>query len=298
MTTALGLGTYRVRDLPEAAKAALSSGADWIDTAPNYLRGQAERQLKPVLAAHPLIPVSTKVGFFTPDQARRALAAGVLTAQEAQAGHCLSPRAVLWQAQQSRTLLGRAPDITFVHNPEHGLHHARDLEVRLYDAFVALEKCVDRGLTKGYGVATWTALHENLISMDRLTGVARQAGRDGHRLKAVQLPLSIVQIGPLVDAVHGHGFLPSVPSHGIDVFASAPLHGGDLLGMLPDPVAEELVPGASPLRLALGFVASVPGVRRLLLSASSRAHWADATKAVEEPLSDKHVKGIASAFAP
>ncbi|MEU0739294.1 aldo/keto reductase [Streptomyces sp. NPDC006134] len=298
MNATLGLGTYRVRSISEAAKAAVASGADWIDTAPNYHHGQAERQLKPVLDAYPLVPVSTKVGFFTPDQARKALAEGVLTKEEAEAGHCLNPRAVTWQAQQSLAALGRAPAITFVHNPERQLHSRRDLEVRLYEAFVALEKCVDRGLTRGYGVATWNALHENFISVDRIAHIAKQAGRGTSHLTAIQLPLSIVHIRPLVDAGQGYGFLTTAQSMDIDIFASAPLHGGDLLQMIPESVAEEVAPGASPLRVALGFVASTEGVKRLLLSASSAAHWADAAKAVEEPLSDKHMKEIASAFAP
>ncbi|WP_328377079.1 aldo/keto reductase [Streptomyces sp. NBC_00440] len=298
MTASLGLGTYRLRSLPEAAKAAVAHGADWIDTAPNYLHGQAEQQLKPVLAAYPLVPVSTKVGFFTPEQARRALAAGVLTKEEAEAGHCLSPRAVLWQAQQSRAALGRVPDITFVHNPERGLHTRRELEPRLYEAFVALEKCVDRGLTKGYGVATWGAVHEGLTSINRVAEIAWQAGRGKSRLRGIQLPLSIIQIGPLADAMNGYGALPSAQVHGIDIFASAPLHGGELLGMIPEPVAEELAPGSGPLRVALGFPASVQGVKRLLLSASSAQHWAEAAEAIEVPLPDKHMKEIASAFAP
>ncbi|PZT74791.1 MULTISPECIES: aldo/keto reductase [unclassified Streptomyces] len=203
MTATLGLGTYRVRGLPEAAKSAMAHGADWIDTAPNYLHGRAEQRLKPVLAAFPLTPVSTKVGFVTAEQRRRALAAGVLTDEEARVGHCLSPRAILWQAQQSRATLGRAPDITFVHNPELGRHDRGALENRLYEAFVALANCVDRGLTRGYGVATWNAIHENLVSVDRVVGIARQAGRELGRFKAIQLPLSIVQISPLAEASKG-----------------------------------------------------------------------------------------------
>ncbi|MFE7615265.1 aldo/keto reductase [Streptomyces sp. NPDC057496] len=298
MTASLGLGTYRVRGLPEAAKAAVNHGADWIDTAPNYLHGHAEQDLKPVLAAYPQVPVSTKVGFFTPEQARRALAAGALTDREAKAGHCLSPRAIIWQAEESRAALGRVPDITFVHNPEHGLHDRGALEKRLYEAFVVLENCVDLGLTKGYGVATWNAIHEDLVSVDRVAGIAKQSGLGVNRLKAIQLPLSIVQIGPLAEASQGHGPLVAAQAQGIDVFASAPLHGGELLGMLPDEVAEELIPGASPLRVALGVVASTKGVTRLLLSASSTEHWADAAAAISRPILTPHVRRIVDAFSP
>ncbi|MGW2592493.1 aldo/keto reductase [Streptomyces sp. NPDC001515] len=297
MTASLGLGTYRVRGLPEAAKAAMARGADWIDTAPNYLHGEAEEALQPILAAHQLTPVSTKVGFFSPEQRRRALAVGVLTDEEAGAGHCLGPRAIRWQAQQSRTALGRVPDITFLHNPELGLHDLATLERRLYQAFVALESCVDRGLTKGYGVATWSAIHEDLISVDGIAQIAKRAAGGANHLKAIQLPLSIVQIGPLAEASHGYGPLAAAQAQGIDVFASAPLHGGKLLEMLPEAVAEELVPGASPLRVALGVVASTAGVTRVLLSASSADHWEDAAAAVSRPVEKPHVRRIVDAFS-
>ena len=62
MTTAsLGLGTYRIHPsaLSDAVvRAAADLGGAWIDTAPNYLDGQAPSLLAPALARH-RIPVST-----------------------------------------------------------------------------------------------------------------------------------------------------------------------------------------------------------------------------------------------
>ncbi|MFE9674661.1 hypothetical protein ACFYO5_11160 [Streptomyces sp. NPDC006259] len=42
MTAELALGTYRCRAIPEAADRAAASGAQWIDTAPNYATGRAQ----------------------------------------------------------------------------------------------------------------------------------------------------------------------------------------------------------------------------------------------------------------
>ncbi|MFF9481359.1 aldo/keto reductase [Streptomyces sp. NPDC014733] len=296
MSATLGLGTYRVRNLPEAVKSAVFHDVDWVDTAPVYLHGKAEQQLKPALATCPM-SVSTKVGFFTPSQAERAFEEDALP--HAQVSHCLTQRAILWQAERSRRELGRMPDITFVHNPEHGLHDIKELESRLYEAVAALEECVDRGLTKGYGVATWDAVHDGRLPVERIAGIAKEVGQGGgSRLKAIQLPLSVIHLAPLADAIRGYGPLMDAQAHGLDVFASAPLHGGELLDIIPASVAEELAPGASPLRVALGLVASAPGVTRVLLSASSPRHWADAAKATEDPLPDEHLKEIARAFSP
>lgn len=55
MTAQLALGTYRCREIPEAAVRAVASGAQWIDTAPNYATGRAQDLLAPALAAHPAL---------------------------------------------------------------------------------------------------------------------------------------------------------------------------------------------------------------------------------------------------
>ncbi|MEU6915291.1 aldo/keto reductase [Streptomyces olindensis] len=117
MSPDLALGTYRCRDIPQAAVHAFACGAAWVDTAPNYHHGRAQTQLQTVLAGNRDVRVSTKVGFFTPDTATAAGEAGVLTPAEAASGHCLTHRYVAWQSRRNATELGRAPDLVFVHNP-------------------------------------------------------------------------------------------------------------------------------------------------------------------------------------
>jgi aryl-alcohol dehydrogenase-like predicted oxidoreductase len=87
MTSAsLGLGTYRI-DPSALSDAVVRAAADpasaWIDTAPNYLEGQAQPLLAPALARH-RIPVSTKVGFLTDRAVRDAVADGALTSGAAE----------------------------------------------------------------------------------------------------------------------------------------------------------------------------------------------------------------------
>ncbi|MGW9041263.1 aldo/keto reductase [Streptomyces lydicus] len=297
MTATLALGTYRCRGVAESAKAAVKADVDWIDTAPNYQHGQAERQLAPVLAAYPGMRISTKAGFLSKDRASEAVEAGVLTQEQAERGHSIEPAFVSWQTARSKEDLGRAADIVFLHNPETGHHTREELEQSLLPAFEALEESCDRGLTRGYGVATWSGLHDGLMTIDRLLTLADWAGGPRHHLRTIQLPLSLVQLSPLAEAVRGRGVLLDAADAGLEVFASAPLHGGELMSIVTPDVAEQLVPGMTPLGAILGPVASSPGVTRILLSASTPEHWADATAAVSRPLTSPQLRRIVDAFS-
>ncbi|MFE2034061.1 aldo/keto reductase [Streptomyces scopuliridis] len=297
MTALLGMGTYRASGVPQAATRAIEVGVDWIDTAPNYHGGSAEHLLAPILAAHPTVKVSTKVGFLVKQHQDMAIDAGLLSEAAARKGHSLSTRYVVWQVAHSKTVLGRAPDITFVHNPEHGRPKPHQLEDRILGAFRALEACCHRGLTRGYGVATWSALHDGSLTIEKLLALAREAGGRAHRLRAVQLPLSLVQLGPIADALAQHGVLADAEKADLDVYASAPLHGGKLTSIITPTVAEQLLPGVTPLQLILGTVASAPGVSRILLSASTGQHWSAATQSVRrQPMNSTDLRRITDAF--
>ncbi|GGW89705.1 aldo/keto reductase [Streptomyces noursei] len=298
MTTALGLGTYRCREITTAATAALEAGVTWIDTAPNYQGGEAERQLAPFLSAHPEVQVSTKAGYLAKNHCAEAVQAGVLTAQEAKQGHSLNPSYVSWQVERSRTELGRSPDIVFLHNPEHGHSSATSLAQQLLPAFVALEEACDRGAAGGYGIATWSALHGEFTTIGRLLKLAHQAGGPNHHLQAVQLPLSLVQITPLAHSIDGVGVLADAHEAGLHILGAAPLHGGELMEILTPAAVELLVPGLTPLEAALGAVASSPGVTRILLSASTAEHWEEAAAAVSQPLPMPRLRKIVDAFSP
>ncbi|MFE2043474.1 aldo/keto reductase [Streptomyces sp. NPDC059477] len=294
------MGTYRTHGMVAAARSAIAQGVRWIDTAPNYQQGTAEQQLASVLAAHASVRVSTKVGFPGPVGRRQAVKAGIRTPCRTGVGYSLDPAFVRWQAEQSRAALGRTPDVTFVHNPEHGDPDPGELDARLLGAFRVLEDCCRQGVIRGYGVATWSSLHDGSLTVPRLLDLATRAGGAAHALKAIQLPLSLVHSGPMSDALKGRGVLCDAHEAGLEVFASAPLHGGELLEIVTPGVAELVSPGATPLDVVLGTVASSPGVTRVLLSASTAHHWADAARLIRVtrsgPLHSTEITRILDAF--
>ncbi|MFJ5925771.1 aldo/keto reductase [Kitasatospora sp. NPDC092948] len=282
MTARLGLGTYRCLDVAKTALMAASRGADWVDTAPNYQQGQAEASLAAVLSACPDLCVSTKVGFVPVGVGRVAVQAGVLSAADAERGHCLAPDYLTWQLARSRLMLGRAPDLVFVHNPEYACPDG-EITGRLHNAFLALEEACSQRAVSAYGVTTWHGFGSGHFDVPALVELATEAGGPNHHLSAVQLPVSLVHLAPIGQALAGHGPLADALAAGLEVFASAPLHGGEIPGMVTPHLAELIAPGKTPAEAALAVVASAPGVKRVLLSTEDPEHWTAAAEAVGRP---------------
>ncbi|GHE13836.1 aldo/keto reductase [Streptomyces alanosinicus] len=285
MTAQLALGTYRCQAIPEAAVRAAASGAQWIDTAPNYATGQAQTLLSPVLAAHPHVRIATKTGFFTAATGADAVNDGVLTEDQAAAGHSLAPNYVRWQIRRNREQLGRERlDLVLLHNPERA--HTGDrpaLHRAIREAFAVLEEAVAAGHVTRYGVATWAGLEEEAFTVGELLALAAEAAGGQHRLVAIQLPVSLVMMTPIVQALDGRGPLPAAAGAGLRVMASAPLHGGELPAMVGQELADLIRPGLTPAQACLLAVASCPGVTDVLLAASGAPHWKEAADAVAQP---------------
>ncbi|WP_426570379.1 aldo/keto reductase [Streptomyces canus] len=263
-----------------------ASGAQWIDTAPNYATGRAQTLLAPALAAHPSLRASTKAGYFTAAVGADAVNAGVLTEDQVLAGHSLAPAYVRWQTRRNREQLGRERlDLVLLHNPERA--HLSDrlaLHRAIQQAFVVLEEEVAAGHVAGYGVATWAGLQEEAFTVGELLALASEAaGGTEHHLVAVQLPVSLVMMTPIVQALHGRGPLPAAADAGLRVMASAPLHGGELPGMVDQELADLIRPGLTPAQACVLTVASCPGVTDVLLAASGAPHWTEAADAVAQP---------------
>lgn len=282
MTARLGLGTYRCLDVGGAAAMAALRGADWVDTAPNYEHGLAETSLMPVLTTHSGLSLSTKVGFVPRRLRGLAVRAGAIKSVEADSGHCLSPKYVSWQVARSRKNLGRTPDVVFLHNPD---HHCtpEQLQERLYIAFTALEDACAQRIIHGYGVATWTGFSSGLLSVPTLLELATKAGGPQNHLRAIQLPLSLVKLSAIADALDGRGVLAEAAAAELAVFASAPLHGGEVPKLITTELAELIRPGSTPAQAALAVVASTPGVKRVLLSTDRTEHWSQAMATVGQP---------------
>ncbi|AKZ53303.1 putative oxidoreductase [Streptomyces ambofaciens ATCC 23877] len=285
MTAQLALGTYRCRAIPEAVVRAAASGAQWVDTAPNYATGRAQILLAPALSVHPLLNVSTKTGYFTAATGTDAVNDGVLDQDQAAAGHSLAPDYVRWQTGRNREQLRRDRlDLVLLHNPERA--HPGDrpaLHRAIRDAFAVLEEAVAFGHVAGYGVATWAGLEEEAFTVGDLLALAAEAAGGRHHLAAVQLPVSLVMMTPIAQALHGRGPIPAAVGAGLRVMASAPLHGGELPGMVDQEFADLIRPGLTPAQACILAVASCPGVTNVLLAASGAPHWKEAADAVAQP---------------
>ncbi|MEV7357900.1 aldo/keto reductase [Kitasatospora sp. NPDC091276] len=282
MTARLGLGTYRCLDVAEAALMAASRGADWVDTAPNYAGGRAEASLAVALAAYPDLCVSTKVGFVPAGTRHIGVRAGALSTADAERGHCLTPDYIAWQLARSKLMLSRVPDLVFVHNPEHVCPDG-EITGRLYNAFLALEEACSQQTISAYGVATWRGFSSGLFDVPTLIELATRAGGPNHHLWAVQLPVSLVHLAPIAQALDGHGPLADALDAGLEVFASAPLHGGEVPGVVTPELTKLINPGMTSAETALAVVASAPGVRRVLLSTGNPEHWMQAAETVGRP---------------
>lgn len=299
MTAALCLGTYRVRAVSQAARTALAAGSPWVDTAPNYGRGRAHEELRPVLAEYPTVRVATKTGFFTEEQGRIALAEGALTREGETSRHSLERRFVRWQTENSLATLGRV-DLVFVHNPEHhghGLDRAT-LHGRVREAFTALEEFAHAGRIGGYGVATWSGLASGAFSVPELLALARQAaGSAEHHLTGLQMPVSLIMDAPITQALNGGGPLVQAKDAGLITFGSAPLHGGGLLDAMPPELVNLIRPGLSAASAALLAAGSCPGLDVVLTSASTREHWDDAARALAAPLTAHELRKVTDELA-
>ena len=283
MSAQLAAGTYRCRGVSRSVAAAVDAGVTWIDTAPNYAFGTAETSLRPVLDTCPHVRVSTKVGFVPDSDWRAVWAAGVLP-YDHDRGHCLTRPYIAWQLARSRARLGRVLDLVFVHNPEHGRTDRTDLSRTLTEAFEELEGAADAGEIGGYGVATWAGLSSGMFTIPKLTELAEFVGGPHHHFRAVQFPVSLIHLAVVADALDGRGALAEAREAGLDVFASAPLGGGGLLGAMTEELVCVIDSAASPAQAALLVALSAPGVSHVLLSASTPAHWADARGAAAREL--------------
>ncbi|MET8296387.1 aldo/keto reductase [Streptomyces sp. NPDC005180] len=295
MTASLGLGTYKVRDVAEAARTACAHGTAWIDTAPNYDR--AHRELVPVLAEHPQVRVSTKTGFFGKDEATAAVAEGILTHDQAAAGHSLAPAFLRWQTERSLAVLGRA-DIVFVHNPEHAHLGREELYERLRDAFTVLEEFAHAGRIGRYGVAAWSGFTSGAFTVPELLDLAREAAGSGeHHLSAVQLPVSLVMVRPISLALDGRGPLVQARAAGLTTFGSSPLHGGELPRLATPELSDHIRPGSTPAAACLLAAVSCPSLDVVLLSASTPEHWATAQEATTAPLAPDQLRKVTDVLA-
>jgi aryl-alcohol dehydrogenase-like predicted oxidoreductase len=299
MNVSLGWGTHRVPHIAITAPAIADAGCDWIDTAPNYAHGNAHTELAPLLAVHPEISISTKVGCLPRALAAGALAAGVIDNEAAASGHSIKADYVRWQTERSRRDLGRTRlNVMFLHNPDQFLTDRDELTAALITAFAALEAAACDHVIGGYGVATWTGFAEGAFTVAELLDYAtRAAGGHTHHLNTIQLPVSLVNSDPLAAALDGRGPLADAAEAGIQTFISAPLHGGELPALIDQELADLIAPGLTPAQTALAILTGAPGIDRVLISTSNTAHWKDAHRALSTKVSRSTARKVIDVLA-
>ncbi|MBC3989621.1 aldo/keto reductase [Streptomyces sp. AC563] len=136
------LGLHRSRHERRLLTGALDVGVTAIDTSANYLGFRSHEVL--ARTAGDLLPkftLSTKVGYFP----------GVGGVE-----HSLDPVRLHAAVEHAVRVLGREPDLVFLHNPEHSLSaegtRSRD---RLAEACATLSRAAEKGLCVAWGIATW-----------------------------------------------------------------------------------------------------------------------------------------------
>ncbi|MGB0653280.1 MAG: aldo/keto reductase [Thermoplasmatota archaeon] len=291
-----------------AAVAAYESGCNVFDTASNYRDQQSERDLGGAFAAlgpqaRDGLVVTSKAGFLHGDAAAGVpmpdfvrgeyLQPGAIGPDDIVAGcHCLHPAYIVGELERSRANLGLATlDVFFVHNPETQLAASVDRE-RFYDrlqqTFEALERQVELGHIRYYGLATWDGLrvppdhpgHLDLANcLERAAAARRTAfGGDGsdHHLGAIQLPVNLAMPeAHLVPTQRGRlGPVPMLElakEHDLLVLASASLMQTRIWGQIPEEWSQALET-TGDLETALQFTRSIPGIHTALVGMGQPAH--------------------------
>lgn len=321
--SSVGLGTYlgdcddkTDADYAAAAKLALRSGINLLDSAINYRCQRSERALSSALRAaigagetrRDEIVVCSKAGYVpldgAPPPTRRDYDAllkaqyfdtGIVDpGQVVAGGHCIMPRYLSDQIQRSRRNLGVSTiDIYYLHNPEQQLDSlSRDeFAVAIREAFAQLEREVADGNIGCYGCATWNGFRakpgdKSHLALSELLKIAENVGGADHHFRAIQLPISLA----MPEAVRiptqpvGNTLVPLLQAAselGVAVIASAPLMQGQLTHGLPAKLAEAFPQLTTDAQRAVAFVRSLPRVTAALVGMKSQPHLQEQLKAVE-----------------
>lgn len=330
MVSSIGIGTYLGEpdaatdsDYAEAIVAAVEGGLNIIDSAINYRLQRSERSVGAALDklaaagfTREEILVCTKAGFLTPDRDmpadpndyffREYISNGIFAAEDIAAGcHCMTPGYLRNQIERSRGNMGvSCIDIFYLHNPETQLSETprEEFNRRIAAAFKALELEVGAGRIRAYGMATWNGFRSesraaDYLSLEQMTGLAREAGGAEHHFRFVQLPFNLAMPEALVRAnqLVGGKTLSTVQAArelGISLVASASLLQGHLAGKV-SPVIHDALRLKDDLDCALQFVRSAPGIMTALVGMKRVEHvWANRKLTGIPPASQEQFRKI------
>ena len=308
--SSIGIGTYlgnhdEATDerYEEAIMRAVELGVNLIDTAANYRFQRSERSIGVALShlteericERDELVICTKGGYLPfdgepPTDVRRYVEEtfvrpGIAQASDIVKGHCMTPRYLQSQIDQSLTNMNlECIDVYYLHNPESQLAvvSREEFESRLRAAFEQLESNIAEGRIRMYGAATWNGFRvsptaREYLSLERILEIARSVGGDEHGFRFIQLPFNLAMPEALVaDNQTAEGehvsLLEAAGALGVTVVASASLLQGKVAHNLPEHIREPLGSLATDAQTAIQFVRSTPGITTALIGMSSREH--------------------------
>jgi aryl-alcohol dehydrogenase-like predicted oxidoreductase len=308
--SSIGVGTYlgdadddTDARYAEAVAAAVTLGANVIDTAANYRFQRSERSIGAALRefdqrgfARDEIVLCTKGGYLpfdgAPPRDVRQYVAEIFVkpgiadfADIAGGAHCMTPRYLQSQLSQSLVNMNLAcVDVYYVHNPESQLASVSPEEFwqRLRAAFEFLEQSVANGQIKNYGVATWNGFRAEpdapeYHSLERMSEMAHELGGEKHHFRFIQLPFNLAMPEALFFQNQKLGdeyvsTLEAAEKLGLTAIASGSLLQGQVARGLPEAIRDPLGSLATDAQTGIQFVRSAPGITTALVGMSQRAH--------------------------
>ncbi len=319
--SSVGMGTYLGNADPvtdgkysAAAGKALELGINVFDSAINYRYQRSERAIGAALkksvdsglARREEVLLCTKGGFIAGELEpetrewweRTFEKPGIATAADVVAGgHCMTPKYLKHQVDQSRKNLGvETIDVYYVHNPETQIEVVGPEEYykRLTEAFRALEECAAEGKIQWYGTATWNAYRvppteASHVSLAETVAAAVAAGGKENRFRVVQLPFNFAFPEAFADATQGKAgeevpALEATEALGLTVFTSVPLMQTRLLEHPALRRIRDRFPGLkTDAQRCLQFVRSTPGITAPLCGMKSVEHVEENAKVAGVP---------------
>jgi len=273
----LGLGGYRIDSASplhrSALEKALREGINLVDTSTNYTEGKSEQLVGEVLRDlvgrgelwRDQVVVVSKIGYAQGKNLELAEAReneGHPFPEMVKVGagiwHCLHPE---WLEDQLGRSLERLSletlDVCLLHNPEYfladglkrgtgSLEELRDeLYRRMGRAFAHLEKEVERGRIRFYGVSSNTSVdpqsEREATDLGRMLSAAREAGGAEHHFRVLQLPFNLLEPGAALtknDASGTKSVLELARDERVAVLVNRPLNairGNDLIRLADPP---------------------------------------------------------------
>jgi len=217
-------GTYRITEQNplhiQAIRDAVDGGIRLIDTSSNYMDGSAERAI--ALALQDVdddkrhnVEILSKFGYIQGTNLLKHKEEPFEDVVEFSESCYHSISASFMEAQLLESLLRlemKSLDCYLIHNPEYYIYDSLKKELpadeildnmfdRIYDAFVALERQIDKGTIKSYGISSNSFSkpnnHPEFLPYEDLITLAERAaqyvGNNVHSFTTIELPINILE---------------------------------------------------------------------------------------------------------